>query len=273
MLDSEQAHPIGLGGSCRLCPVRLADIDLDLRGGHWLGVEDASCSRWNGSLRWRGLSHYALVDDPLAPIHGDLHAVLQNAGGLLGSHHCRTAQLSADDGCMAGHSALIGDDGTGPLHPRNHIRHGHLGDHDVALLDLVQVSAAGDNLHNATGHTWCCTKPVQKDLAAAGCCWAGCLLLAAYGGDGTGLEDVDLVLLHTPLDILREAVMLFQDLAVPGQLDYLLIGEDHCLLLLGRDLGSGGLMGLGISGDHDLFGGDIPVHYLLGLPVHHIVVR
>ena len=273
VLNAQQSNAVCLRCSCGSGTVRLADIDFYLCGSYGFREDHASCTGCRRGLGRRGQRHETFIDDALTAVYCNLHAVLQGAGGFFGSNHSRTAQLTTYNGCVTCHATFIRDNGSRALHARNHIRHGHLGDHDVALLDLIQLSAAGNYSHNTCANARGGAKPIQENLAAASSCRSSWFFSVVNGSNRPGLKDVDLVLLHAPLDILRDAVVILQDLGVLGQFHNLIIGKNCCLLLLGRDLDRDRLQGLGVPDDHDLFGCDVPACDILGLPVYNVVIR
>src|SRR5271157_3511614 len=67
--------------------------------------------------------------------------------------------------------------------------------------------------------------------------------------------------------------MLFQDLAIIGQLKDLVLGKNYRLPLLSGYLDGDGLHGLGIAYDLDLLGGDELAYDCLLDPVNNVVIR
>ena len=155
VLYAQQPHTVShcVGRGCG--PIRLADIDLDLCSRNGFCKDHASPASCGRRLGRRCQGQATFVNNALAAIYCDLHAFFQDRCGFLSSHHSRTAQLAAHNGRVAGHASFVGDNSSGTPHARNHIRHGHLGDHDVSRLDLIQLPAAGNQSHDARGPTRC----------------------------------------------------------------------------------------------------------------------
>ncbi len=132
--------------------------------------------------------------------------------------------LPADDSGVARHTTLMGNDGCRPLHGRNPVRSGHLGDENVAGLNHLQDRGV---LAGVAGHD---TDPPHADSRTRGsagpkegrlCRSGGSTEEDGLHGDGSGLQDeevepVGLFLDRGPLDILRGSVMPFDVHAVPG---------------------------------------------------------
>ncbi len=249
-------------------PVALELGDLLGLGGHGhvdhdLGPRHRDVLRADGGGRRRrlgvlgpGLLQDALVDGPGGPVHGDVHAVLHDLGGVAGPDDARGPQLPGDDGRVAGHAALVGDDGCGPAHGGDHVGHGHLGDQDVAFLDGLQAHAGvvDDDLSGcepgarpeAAGDDVLAGHGTSDGLVGRG---------VPGGGDGPGLDDVGFVVLDAPLHVHG---LLVVDLDLPSDLGDLLdagIGDllrlDHVagdVLLLASSVGPADVLP-GLAGD------------------------
>ena len=216
---------IGLGGHGHV------DHDLGPGDGDVLRADPAhgSCGF---ALGLGGLLEGALVDGSGGPVHGDLHAVLQDLGRIAGSDDAGGPELPRDDGRVAGHAALVGDDAGGPAHGGDHVGHGHLGDEDVALLHGVEAHADVVDDDLAGGEAGARPQTAGDDVLA-GCGGSDGLVGGGVpgGGDGSGLDDVDLVVLDAPLHVHG---LLVVDLDLPSDLRDLLdavVGD-----LLGLDL-------------------------------------
>jgi len=92
-----------------------------------------------------------------------LHAILEDLGGVVGSNDAGYAQLSGHDGRVTGHPALVGDDGRSSGHRWNHVWGGHLGDHDISLLDNVQAHVLMINADRTTCLPGAGPKSLDKD--------------------------------------------------------------------------------------------------------------
>ena len=77
-----------------------------------------------------------------------------------------TTQFPGDDGGMAGAAAAVGDDGRCPLHYRFPVRIGHVGNQDVAFLDLVEVVDSRDQADFAGTNALANTAPFNQHIAA-----------------------------------------------------------------------------------------------------------
>src|SRR5690606_27992401 len=75
--------------------------------------------------------------------YSDFTAVAQHVGGIGATDHGWNAQLAREDGGVAGTAAASGDDGRGRLHDRLPVGIGHVGNQDVAGLDLVHLGDIG----------------------------------------------------------------------------------------------------------------------------------
>ncbi len=76
------------------------------------------------------------VTAPLAGIDGDDLAVAQDLGRIGGADHAGDAELAGDDRGVAGHPSGVGDDRRRPAHQRHPVGGGHVGDENLALLQL-----------------------------------------------------------------------------------------------------------------------------------------
>ena len=92
----------------------------------------------------------ALVDDPFVAFgagHGNLLVILERGRGLARADDGCQPHLAADNGGMAGASAVVGDNGGSLLHDRDPVGIGHAGYENRAVLepvDLVGVLEAQD---------------------------------------------------------------------------------------------------------------------------------
>ena len=76
-------------------------------------------------------------------------AFLERFGAMLGPNDGWNAELTADDGGMAGAPAAVGDDGAGALHHRLPVGVGHVGDQHVAALHAFHLGRAAHQTRGA----------------------------------------------------------------------------------------------------------------------------
>ena len=169
------------------------------------------------------------------------HAALQMVGRIAAADHRRNAELAGNDGCVAGTSAPVGDDGGRPLHHRFPVGVRHIGDQYVASLHLVHVFQAVDHAHR-TGTNLLPDRPALcLDCAASFECIAqlGRVARLAFDGFGAGLQDIEAAV-HTvlaPLDVHGAAVMFFNNQRVTGQLQHIGIRQRIPVTHLGGHFG------------------------------------
>src|SRR5690606_17556615 len=110
--------------------VRVADVhhDLERQFGHGIDAVGPHIELQTTVIDDAGIAFRAG--------HGDDLAILEFAGGIATAHHCRSTQLAGDDACMTRPRAAIGDNCTGAVHYRLPVRIGHVGNEDVAGLEL-----------------------------------------------------------------------------------------------------------------------------------------
>ena len=218
---------LGLGGH--------GHVDHDLRPGDGdvLGSRDGR-GGLGAALVGGRLLQDALVDGTGGSVDGDVHAVLQDLGGVAGSDDAGCSELPGDDGGVAGHASLVGDDGRGPAHGGDHVGHGHLGDEDVALLDGVEAHRGVVDDDLSRGEAGAGSESGGDDVLAVGGGSDGLVGGGvACGCDGPRLDDVGLVVLDAPLHVHG---LLVVDLDLPSDLGDLLdagvgdlLGLDHVL--------------------------------------------
>ena len=77
---------------------------------------------------------------------GERHllAIAQNFCRLTCADDCRNAKLAADDRCVTGSPAEVGDDAFGFFEDRTPIGIGHFGNEDAAFLKLAELARAFD---------------------------------------------------------------------------------------------------------------------------------
>src|SRR5690554_7239972 len=189
--------------------VRVADVhhDLERQFGHGIHAVGPHIELQTTVIDDAGIAFRAG--------HGDDLAILEFAGGIATAHHCRNTQLAGDDGCVTGPAAAIGDNGTGTLHYRFPVRIGHVGNQNVAGLDLVHFRDIADYLDRAGTDTLpdgtafdqygalVLEQVALHDIDAA----------ATFHGFRTGLDDIQLAVISSlgPLDIHRATVVFFND--------------------------------------------------------------
>src|SRR5690606_24860027 len=154
--------------------------------------------------------------------HSHFAAVLQDVRRVSATHDCGNAQLTRNDGRVAGTAAAVGDDGGSQLHDRLPVGVGHVGDENVAGLHLVHFRGVGHHAHLAGAD-------LLADGAARDQHFAGGLQAVAFlyvvaallrlHRLGAGLKDVDLAVdaVTAPLDVHRAAVVLFNDDGIARQ--------------------------------------------------------
>ncbi len=169
---------------------------------------------------------------------GHFLAVLDHLGRIARADHGRHAQLTGDDGGVAGTPAPVGDDGRGTLHHRFPIGVGHVGDQHVARLHAVHVVQRLDHAGHARTN-------LGADGTAFGDHFALALQRVALDLGGLGarlhrfracLDDEQLAAdaVLGPLDVHRAAVMLFDDQRLLGQFLHVLIADRESVTHLDR---------------------------------------
>ncbi len=202
-----------------------------------------------GDLRHR--RHLGLLDGelqlPVVDVAGvtlgardrDPAAVSEFAGRVAGADDGRDPELARNDRGVAGATAAVGDDGRRALHDRLPVGVGHVGDEDLALVELVHVLDRGHHPNGAGADLLADGAALDDDLAAL----AHPVALPDPGARhhrlGTCLEDVDFPVetVLAPLDVHRPLVVVLDGQRVPGQLLDLGVGEAEqpTLVLLGVD--------------------------------------
>jgi len=179
MLHAEQADAVGTCRGRSFGGFRDGDVDLDLRRGH----------RFDRRLRTNLLDRFGLLigfdfgsleHRALVTVERDDLTVLEGGRGVGRPDNGGDAQFARDDGGVAGHAALIGDDARGPLHRGHHVGHRHLGDDDVALADLVEVVELDDDPRGTADRPRTRAEPVDEHVAGA--TRVGPVSTAALGG-------------------------------------------------------------------------------------------
>src|SRR6056297_2103285 len=209
-------------------PVRVADVHHDLDRYVRQGVEF--------DLLFL-IFELAVVDVALVALGAgdrDLAAVGDLLRGVAAADHRRYAQLTGDDGGMAGASAPVGDDGGGALHDRLPVRVRHVGDQYVAVLHPGHLLDAADDLGRADADLLADAAPAAEHVrpglqgeALQGAAAAALHRLRAR------LQDVDPTVLAVlaPFDVHWAAVMLLDGDRLFGQLDDVLVAQAEALRL------------------------------------------
>ena len=192
--------------------------------------------------------------------HGHQGTVLERFGGVMAAHHGRDAQLTRDDGGVAGTAATVGHDGAGALHHRFPVGVGHVGHQHVAGLHGIHFAGIVHQTHRA-----------GTDLLANGTAFGqhGALALElvavfdlafalALHRLGTGLQDVELAVgaVLAPLDVHRAAIVLLDHQCVASQLLDFGVGQGIAVAQFGRH----------VFGAHQLAAGSL----LFGRGKHHL---
>ena len=107
---------------------------------------------------------YALVDIArftLGTADGHLLSVFKHLCRIDRTDHGRQSQFTADDGCMTGTPALVGNDGGCYLHHRFPVRCGDVGDKHFTGLEAVHLFDIVDDMYFSrsdlgTDGTSCC---------------------------------------------------------------------------------------------------------------------
>ena len=169
---------------------------------------------------------------------GDERAFLEHRGRVAAADDRRDAELARDDRRVAGAAAAVGDDRAGALHHRLPVRVGHVGDEDVAGLDLVHVGDRVDDPDRPGADLLADRAAFDEDRAAAlqRVALLGLARRLALHRLGPRLQDVELAVdaVLAPLDVHRPAVVLLDDERVAGELGDLVVGERIAVALLGR---------------------------------------
>ncbi|KUG19414.1 hypothetical protein ASZ90_010876 [hydrocarbon metagenome] len=131
VLDSEEADAVCSGRSGPFCGLRQGYVHLDERRGDERGCRHRDLS---GRFLLFNLNG-TLIDEPTLAVDRHDLARFQHLRRLPRADDCRCAELPADDGGMAGHPSLVGDDRCHPPHCRHHVGIGHPCDKDISLKD------------------------------------------------------------------------------------------------------------------------------------------
>jgi hypothetical protein len=154
---------------------------------------------------------------------------------------------------VAGPAAAVGDDGRGPLHDGLPVGIGHVGDEDIARLDLIHVVGAMHHPGRAGADAMADTAAGGQDGALG----AQVVALqdiagAALDGLGTGLDHIEETIqpVLRPLDVHGPAIVVLDQDRLLGQFHDLGVGDGEAQTirlrhLLGEDLL--GATGLGID--------------------------
>ena len=173
--------------------------------------------------------------------HGHQGAILQKCGGVTAADHGRNAQLTRNDGGVAGTTTTVGDNGAGALHDGFPVGVGHVGHQHVAGFHLVhlrdvrhQTHRAGTNLlanRAAFGQHIACALELVAQLGLA--------LGLALHGFRTRLQDVQVAVsaVLAPLDVHGAAIVLFNHQRVTGQLLHISVGQRVAVAQLGGHVG------------------------------------
>ena len=245
-LQPGQAHAVArqrrkLEGELRVADVH-HDLGVDLRHGAGLDVGDFGLE----------LAVVDVAGVALGARDGDEPAVSQHVGGVAAADDGGNAQLTRDDGSVAGAPAPVGDDGRGTLHDRFPVGVGHVGDENIAGLHAAHLGRIAHQAHAAGADLLADGTAGGQHVGAALEDEALLLAVLALRLDrlGTGLEDEELAIdaVLAPLDVHGTAIVLLDDGGVAGQLGDLLVGEGKARTLLGRrvDGAHGAALGGGI---------------------------
>ncbi len=156
---------------------------------------------------------------------------------------------------MTGAPAAIGHDGRGPFHHRLPVGIGHVGDQNIAVLDLVHLLDRGNVAHAARAHTLADRAAFDQHIMT------GRIQLitlerrgVGFHGFGPGLQDEELAGLAVlaPFDIHRPAVVALDDQGLGGERFGIGVGEREPRLIGGVHVHElGGLAMAAIGGiDH-----------------------
>ena len=172
---------------------------------------------------------------------GDQGALFQLFCGVAAAHHGRNAQLTRNDGSVAGATAPVGDDGAGTLHHGFPIRVGHVGHQHVAGLNLVHLADVMHQAHRARADLLANRPALGQDGAFAFelVTQLGRAFGLAFHGFRTCLQDVQKTIraVFAPLDVHRATVVLLDDHGITGQLLNLVIGQAVAVAQLSGHIG------------------------------------
>ena len=160
----------------------------------------------------------------------------------LGANDAGNAQLTADDGGMAGHTAAISYNSLSLLHSGNPVRSCHFGYQDFALLEFVDMGGIQNYMYTACNVTRAGRQAFNNNLAVCSHFFrlfrcAIFFIAAAPYGFRAGLQDVNLVvaLVNAPFHVHVAAIMCFNFLGTFCQLLDLRVSQLLLILLLKRN--------------------------------------
>jgi len=138
------------------------------------------------------------------------------------------------------------------------------------FVELVELGDGADRPRRDAGAG---TEAVHERFAAVLVALRHVFVGFVDGGDGPGLEHVDVAADHRPLHVLGFAVVVLDALADGDERLDLLVGEHACLALLVGHLALDGLTRLDVLDVHQLLVRDGDLLDLAGIAVHVVVVR
>jgi hypothetical protein len=200
------------------------------------------------------------VDEPgvtLGARDRDLAPVGQLPGRGAGPDHGRDAELPGDDRGVAGAAAAVGDDRGRALHDRLPVGVGHVGDEDLAGVELVHLLDRGEDPGGAGADLLPDGAALDQHLGPGpGLLGHGEPLQRAASrlhGLRPGLQDVEAAVdtVLAPLDVHGPAVVVLDRERVPGQLLDLVVGQGEP-----APLGRVGVHELGGAADGGVVGVD-----------------
>jgi hypothetical protein len=157
-------------------------------------------------------------------------------GGIATTHHSRNAQLTRNDGGVAGAATPVGHDGAGALHHRLPVGVGHVRDEDVTGLYLVHFRNVVYQTHR-TGTDFLADGTALRQHCAFAFELVAVLHLVAgltLHGFGAGLQDVEQAVgtVFAPLNVHGSAIVLLDHQGVMRQLLDIGIAQAEAVALL-----------------------------------------
>src|SRR5690606_36355055 len=134
---------------------------------------------------------------PFRARNGDFPAAVEHVGGIGATNHGRNAEFTRNNCRVASATTTIGDDGRSQLHDGLPVRVGHVGDEDIARLDLVHFGRISHDADLA-GTDFLANGPPGNEYFAGGLKAVALLdfvaALLGLHGFRTRLEDVNLAI-------------------------------------------------------------------------------
>ena len=159
----------------------------------------------------------------------DQCAIGQLLSGIATAHHRRNAQFTCNDGCVAGATTAVGDNGAGALHDGFPVGIGHVCDQHITGLHFVHFSGAVHQTHWACSHLLANGSTTRQNLASTfqHVALLGCAFGLTFDCFRSSLQNVELPIgtIFAPLDVHGTPVMLLDEHGVAGQFKHIGIAQ------------------------------------------------